>query len=149
VHDGPPGSIDDLARHLRCVVSVGAHRAHQCDPDALPPLLALGCVQRRAASAYPDSGDGRALALRDVIADALDALGDGPHGDAARLLFGTATGTRGRPLKDRRRLAADVLDLQPGTFRRNYEPGLVHDVATEIYRAEHNRDDTPPTHAVR
>lgn len=145
MHDGPPGSIDDLARHLRCVVRVGAHRAHKCDPTARPQLLALRCVQRRAAaSAYPATDDGRALALRDVIADALDALGDGPHGDAARLLFGTATGTRGRALKDRRRLAADALELVPDTFRKNYEPGLVHDVATEIFRAEHDRDDARP-----
>jgi hypothetical protein len=44
---------------------------------------------------------------------------------------------RGRALKDRRRFAADALDLQAGTFRKNDEPALVHDVAVEICRSEH------------
>jgi cyclophilin family peptidyl-prolyl cis-trans isomerase len=76
--------------------------------------------------------------LRDVIADALTRLGDGPAGQAARLLFGSVPDTAGQPLKVRRRLAGEVFGVQPDTFRKHREPDVVRDVAREILAAEHN-----------
>ena len=79
-------------------------------PDALArdiELLALDCVRRRArVSGLPATDDAYVLALRGVLSDALGALGDGPFGQAARLLFGATDGVRGRAVADRRRLAA-------------------------------------------
>lgn len=97
-------------------------------------LLGLGRVRADTGdSADPDS---LSYALEAVLLDAIGALGDGPWGQAARLLFGTVPDTRGRPLKDRRRLAAAQLDLLPSTFRHNYENELLIDIAGEIARPE-------------
>ena len=71
-----------------------------------------------------------------MLRAALDALGDGPHGRAAELLLGAVVDTRGLPLKVRRRLAADQLDIMASTFRQNYEDQLLLDVAAEVYRLE-------------
>jgi hypothetical protein len=42
--------------------------------------------------------------------------------------------TKGRLLKDRRRFAADQLGVLPSTFRRNYEPIILRDLAVEVWR---------------
>jgi hypothetical protein len=55
-------------------------------------------------------------------------------------LFGTVADSRGRTLTERRRLAGDALDVVASTFRKNYEPRLVHELAIEILRAEHAPD---------
>jgi hypothetical protein len=88
----------------------------------------------KARAHDPTERDSLVYALEAVLLDALHALGDGPYGRAARLLFGAVPDTRGRPLKDRRRLAAEQLDLLPSTFRHNYEAELLVDVAAEIAR---------------
>ena len=80
--------------------------------------------------------DRLAFGLEAVLHAALDALGDGPHGRAAELLFGAVVDTVGRPLKVRRRLAAEQLDIMASTFRQNYEDQLLLDVAAEVYRLE-------------
>lgn len=127
-------SIDVLANLLRSVVRTGIDQTRE---PPRPELLALACVQARAReSGYPDTEDGRRLALRDVIGDALDALGDGPYPAVARLLLGADVVTRGRTLAERRRIAADALDVLPTTFRKNHEAALVHNIAAEIFRAE-------------
>lgn len=99
-----------------------------------PVLLSLRCVQDRAhGSTNPEL---LAFGLEAVLHDALAGLGDGPPGRAAQLLFGADVDTRGRLLKDRRRLAAAELDVQPSTFRQNYEDDLLLDVAAEVLRIE-------------
>src|SRR5262249_55570183 len=102
-------------------------------------LFDLALVQRQARdAAYPDGDDGLTMALRDVITDALRALGTGPSGEAARLLFGSVPDSRGRTLPERRRLAGLAFEVVASTFRRSYEPQLVREVAAEILRGEHN-----------
>ncbi len=76
----------------------------------------------------------RAIALEGLLLHALESLDDGPVGHATRLLFGAVPETRGRLLKDRRRLAAEELDVLPSTFRKNYESALVADLAIEVWR---------------
>jgi hypothetical protein len=76
----------------------------------------------------------QAFQLERLLRSALNALDDGPSGHAARLLLGAAPESRGRLLKVRRRLAADELDVLPSTFRKNYESGVLDDIAVEIWR---------------
>ncbi len=62
---------------------------------------------------------------------AVEDLG-GPVGDALSVLLGLSPGFHGRPLKDRRRAAADLLDILPDTFRRHYEGELLWDLAVQL-----------------
>jgi hypothetical protein len=127
-----PASIAATAQALRPALRLGLRPARLTE---CTQLLTLECVQTRAKD--PASAESLAYALEAVLLDAFHALGDGPYGRAARLLFGAVADTRGRPLKDRRRLAADELDLLPSTFRHNYEAELLLDVAAEIVRSDH------------
>jgi hypothetical protein len=73
-----------------------------------------------------------AIAAEAVLRDAVSAVG-GSSADALELLLGLAVDGHGRPLKDRRRLAADHLDVLPDTFRRHREGELLWDIAFAIY----------------
>lgn len=130
-----PDSIETIAQALRPVLRSGVRAGRL---GAYPDLLALDCV--RAQAQDPTDPDSLAYGLEAVLLGALDALGDGPWGRAARLLFATVPDTRGRPLKERRRLAAYELDLLPSTFRDNYESELLIDVAAEIARPPRRRN---------
>lgn len=72
----------------------------------------------------------RAAQIADVISAAVYSLGHGPYGRAAQALFGLTVETRGRMLKDRRRIAAAELDIAVATWRRWYEMPLLADLAT-------------------
>lgn len=124
-----PDSIAAIAQALRTALRVGVRPGHLAE---CTQLLTLEQVRARADN--PAEPDSLSYALEAVLLDAIDALGDGPWGRAARLLLGTIPDTRGRPLKDRRRLAAEQLDLLPSTFRHNYEHELLIDIAAEIAR---------------
>jgi hypothetical protein len=63
-----------------------------------------------------------------MLRRALATYGD-PTEESLSLLLGLAPGAHGRPLKDRRRLAADRYDVLPDTFRRHYEHKLLWDIA--------------------
>jgi len=136
-------SIAGIAQALRPALRVGLRvgRLHSCRR-----LLDLDVVQQRARD--PSNPESLAYALEAVLRDALHALGDGPYGRAARLLFGAVPDTRGRPLYDRRRLAAEQLDMLPTTFRQNWEPEFLIDIAAEIARPSHQahseRGPPPP-----
>jgi hypothetical protein len=99
------------------------------------------CVRVRASGS--DEPDHLAFGLEEVLRSAIDALGDGPQGQAAELLFGAVVDTRGLPLKDRRRQAAGSLHVAVSTFRQNYEDQMVEDVAAEVLRLELGADATP------
>ena len=96
-------------------------------------LLQLRGVDGGAGNG-PDDAYQRAIALESLVRVAITQLGDGPYGVAAALLFGTHPHSRGRLLKDRRRLAADELGILPSTFRKNYEDAMLDDVAVEIWK---------------
>jgi hypothetical protein len=134
----PPLTIDDLANRLRKVVRAGVDMA---EPDER--LAALRCVHERARSFPDESEDGVTLAWREVVRAAVAALDDGPRSQATRHLLGVHPDTRGYPLRERRRSAAYQLDVLPGTLQRNYEAGLLREVAAEIYRMEHAPSPQP------
>lgn len=126
-----PVTAAAIVKDLRQVLRFGVRpvRLQEC-----ARLLALRCVRAGADNASDDQS--LAFALEAVLLDALTALGEGPYGEAARLLFGASQETRGRLLKDRRRIAALQLDILPSTFRQNYESDILLDVATEVLRRE-------------
>jgi len=124
---------DDLLHQVREVVeAVLKHGVRPARLLEIPALLQLACVrQRTTGEASPLA---LAFAAEGVLREAADALGGGPYGQAARLLLGLDEESRGLPLKTRRRLAADELDVLPSTFRKLYEDAVLQDVAAELLR---------------
>jgi hypothetical protein len=121
--------VELIAERLEAVLRFGVRPAKlvAClDLLALLPPVGL-----------PDPADPyvRAIELAERLNAALNAFGDGPSGRALQALFGSTPDTRGRPLKDRRRLAAEELDLMPSTFRKYYEHDLIADLALHLWRA--------------
>jgi hypothetical protein len=112
------------------VLDRGLLPARLVECDAFPRLSALD------ARVDQPGPYGLAYGLEGLLRDALDRLGSGPYGEAAQLLFGAVAGTRGLRLKDRRRQAADRLNLMPSTFRQHYEDDILRDVAAEVLRLE-------------
>jgi hypothetical protein len=121
----------------------GEHR----DPEVLVRLLRLalraGCRASRLVltqggrdlidQVTKDEDETRSLYERALVAEhlltsAISTYGS-PTQDVLAVLLGLAPGSHGRPLKDRRRIAADILDVLPDTFRRHYEARLMWDVA--------------------
>jgi hypothetical protein len=104
--------------------------------DGVRAAKLLGCralLELAVGSAAAENDPyASALALEALLRSALDTLGGGPEGRAARLLLGTASDTRGRMLKDRRRLAAMEMEVLPSTFRRNYERDILWDCAFAV-----------------
>ncbi len=96
-------------------------------------LLELDYV-RGAAGKDADDPYARAVALERILITAIGNLGDGPLGRTAALLLGTVPDTKGRLLKDRRRLASLELDILPSTFRRNHEAPILDDLAIAIWQ---------------
>jgi hypothetical protein len=77
----------------------------------------------------------RAIEVRDLLVLALGDLGDGDVAEAAHLLWGDHEDSRGRILKDRRRLAAEYVNMQPSHFRRDggLEDNILDDIAVAIW----------------
>lgn len=75
-----------------------------------------------------------AIAAETLIRQAVDAIGGNP-GQALATVLCLPPGTLGRTLDDRRRAAANYLDIEADTFRRDWhEKALLYDLAIEIYR---------------
>jgi cyclophilin type peptidyl-prolyl cis-trans isomerase/CLD len=135
---GPTGehrsvTVDALATQLRDVVKSGLINARPPDGGALADVV----HQHAQRHDYADTPDDLARALRDLIHDTLDAAEPGPGIDAARALLGDTPETRIQPAAERRRIAADVLDIRPRTLRETYERRIVRDLATRLYTIHH------------
>jgi len=78
------------------------------------------------------AADDEGTTVETMLRLAIERLGKGPLGEAARLTFGFAAGTRGMPSAARRRQAAAVYDLQPESFRKQPEHDLLTEVAREL-----------------
>lgn len=81
----------------------------------------------------------RALVAEAKLAQAVDRIG-GKQAEALRVVCGLKDGTVGLPLQERRKRAGKVLSrakqqVSAATFVKNYEPGLVRDLAVEVWRA--------------
>lgn len=95
---------------------------------------------------YQENGLDEDIYHRAVFAErsirwAIGELG-GPHAAALLLFLGLAPGASG-PLGHRRRLAANILHIQPGTFIRPHREGqLLWDLALELYKAQIPQEPT-------
>lgn len=98
----------------------------------LPTVLELELV--RAVARDSTNPLDLAFAAEAAFREALERLGDGPYGHAARLLFGADQESRGLPLKTRRSLASQELGVYPSTFRKLYEAEIERDVVWELLR---------------
>lgn len=100
--------------------------------------------------AYPWMNDhDRALSAERLIRQAIAVIG-GLSGDALAAMLCLSPGLVGRPLADRRRIAASLFHRQPRTFcRGRYQKDLFYDLAVVIYRIRTTGDsaDPPTLHA--
>lgn len=94
----------------------------------------LGLELTKAKSASEAAAD-RAVAAFTLITEAAKGVDHGAYGPAATLL-GLAPGTRGSLLKERRRVAAELLYVSPEHLRKEREPMLIEAVADELYAAD-------------
>lgn len=96
-------------------------------------LLDHPSVARRALAS---DNTAKAFALIELLKEAADLMGDptvNPRAEAARHLFGLTPDTRGRLLKDRRRIAADCMILKPRSFRLLHEDDIQSDFVVAVY----------------
>lgn len=120
--------VDQIAEHVPKVLRAGLRPAKLVTCVALADVLGGPTADVYEAGAW----------LADELTLAIETLGHGPVGHACLTLFGGTDDSRGRLLKDRRRMAADELDLMPSTFRKYYENDLLADVAFALWeRAYH------------
>jgi len=126
-------SPEALFEDLRKFIRVGARPASL--PD-IPNLLGLSVV---GVAAFGNSSVDRALALMEVLRDAITGLGEGPAAQSLELLLGVTPRSKGLLLKDRRDLAAEALGVDVETWRRHWEKPLLLELATEIYRMENEQ----------
>jgi hypothetical protein len=127
--------VERIAVHLRSVLRYGVRPARLVNClDLLSELERGEHLASEAADCYAD-----AQRLAQYLAEALNTLGEGPVGAAGRSLFGATAETRGRLLKDRRRIAADHLDVLPSSFRKYHERDIILDVAFALWQTSRSR----------
>lgn len=96
-------------------------------------VLSLPIV--RAKSASESTGD-LATAAYGLLRELVITV-DGRRGGPVATLLGLATGTRGAPLKDRRRQTAELLFISPAHLRTSdREATLIESLADELYAAD-------------
>jgi hypothetical protein len=119
---------DQLAQELRYVLKAGTR------PAAVVLLLVKvpGLVQ---VSDLPAGDWEQAIAICKAVENATQQLGSGDYGIAARTLFGVESSTRGLLLGRRRLEASRLLQVEPSTIARHWEPRIRKDVAVEIFSA--------------
>jgi hypothetical protein len=80
-----------------------------------------------------------ALGIIAVLKEAAAELGEGPTGEAVRRYLGLVPYTRGQRQRDRRDAAAESMEIDRETWRKYWEKPALEELATEIYRMEHER----------
>lgn len=124
----PVIDIKQLHHYLKTAIRHGARAARLV--EHVPGMIEL----LYPAAIYPHlSEHERALLVEaDIRRTIADRIG-GPPGDAVATVLCLPPGTLGRKLGDRRRIAAEQLGIDAGTFRRSYhEAALLRDLAVEI-----------------
>lgn len=122
-------SMDDLARELRRVIRRGLPTDLKAGGEV---LIHLRSVVARAT--HPDDTFGRLDALNRTLTDVVRNLDDEHLGDAARILFGVADGSRGTNLTVRRQRCAALLQYDYDHFRKRVELRVLEAVAEGLYR---------------
>lgn len=128
-----PPAVEVIARALRPIVTSGLPVRPSFDDET---LLALRGVVAR--SIQPDDRLSRVKALDDLLARLLVHYPDDSLGEAARVLFGIAPGSRGLNVTRRREAAATAIDREAEHFRKRVEPGIVTEVAWQLHRDAQN-----------
>ncbi|MCC4268020.1 hypothetical protein [Microbacterium schleiferi] len=128
-----PPDVTEIARSLKAVVAQGLPVRPKFTDETVLGLR--GVVARSIA---PDDRLSRIKAFDDLLARLLVHYPDDELGEAARILFGLAPGTRGTNLTRRRSAAADSIERDPEHFRKRIEPGIISEVAWQLHRDSQN-----------
>jgi hypothetical protein len=125
----PKVSVDDLAKELRKLLRPGLPVTPKTAGAVLPNLRSVV-----ARSVHPYDPLSRVDSLNQLLVRMLVELGQETWGEAGRILFAVAAGTRKTTLEHRRTACADLLSYDVDHFRKHIEPKLLEDVATLLYR---------------
>jgi hypothetical protein len=136
-------TVETLHRYLRHSVRRGARasRLLQHVPEIVDLLY--------PPADYPHlSNFERALSVETDIRHVIDHDIGGPHGEAIATVLCLRSGTVGRTLDDRRRIAATFLNIDAQTFRRaRHEGALLFDLAFQIHhRHTTHKPQQPSNH---
>lgn len=87
-----------------------------------------------AAAQHPHERASRISALDRLLRQLLAGMGRSPQGQASRVLFGIARGTRGTTLTFRRSEAAAVLERHDDHLRKHIEPKILDELAFAFHQ---------------
>lgn len=128
-----PPDVAVIAKALRPIVTAGLPVSPAFADETL-----LGLRGVVARSIEPDDRLNRVKALDDLLARLLVHYPDDTLGEAARVLFGMAPGSRGATITRRRETAAALIDREAEHFRKRIEPNIVTEVAWQLHRDSQN-----------
>lgn len=94
----------------------------------MPTLSGLAIVGAKSLSELPDALAAAAVGLLRETAVVVDEMRNGP----TAALLGLASGTRGLNLMERRREAADLLDVSADLFRKHLEVNRIQALSDEL-----------------
>jgi hypothetical protein len=139
------GLANPLQRDLDRVRLAGMDRLATLSLEALP---GLDCVAATAAALGVDAaaapGTVRAMAVREVLLEALDDLGPGADAAAIRALFGATPSESGEPdLRSRETAAAALIDRSWDTYRRRVRTEILPRVAEAVLGVERRHAEPP------
>ena len=102
--------------------------------EGLPRLrrLELPALTSAARTVTLDGAGEDHVVLEALLRRAASRFGGGQYGDAAVALLGLDAGTRGLNSRARREIAAEAFQRTYETFRKNYEPLLLEQLAAQI-----------------
>ena len=121
---GPDAIARELTRIVRKGLPIDLGRAG----DILPNLRSVV-----ARSVHPDDLVSRLDALNQLLVRFLVELGENTEGEAGRILFAVAKGTKGTNLTQRRAAAAVALDYDVDHFRTHVQKRIVDELAVTIH----------------
>lgn len=128
-----PPDVTVIAKALRPIATAGMPVRADFNDETL-----LGLRGVVARSIQPDDRLSRVKALDDLLARLLVHYPDDALGEAARVLFGIAPGSRGVTITKRRERAATLIDREAEHFRKRIEPGIIAEVAWQLHRDAQN-----------
>lgn len=118
-----PPSENDLIDELTTVRDEGLPRLRHLNLPALTQAARIVTL---------DETSSNHVVIETLLRRAAARFGGGQYGDASVALFGLDAGTRGLNSKARREIAAQAFERTYETFRKNYEPLLLEQLATQM-----------------
>lgn len=123
----PAIDVDGITNELAALIAKGL----PATTAGAGRLLDLRSVYARAT--HPYDPQSRLVALNHLLVRIL-ADWDGDRGEALRIMYGIAAGTRGTNLTHRREIARGVLGYEQNHFRKDIEPQLISELAAAVYQ---------------